>query len=237
MRQLIVLTFILILSACVPMQDLQKRLNLPFDLQAVFGRLDKDLKQKQVMIGDPVFIRIFKEENELELWMKADDNTRYTLIKTYPICNWSGGLGPKFYEGDRQSPEGFYQTTLQSLKPDSQYHLAFNIEFPNAYDVAYGRTGSFIMVHGDCVSEGCYAMTDPQMEEIYTLVERALDAGQKSVPVHVFPFKMTSERMFFEYKNKSFNFWMNLRDGYDYFEQNGIPPLWVVNTNKQYEFF
>jgi murein L,D-transpeptidase YafK len=163
MRQLIVLTFILILSACVPMQDLQKRLNLPFDLQAVFGRLDKDLKQKQVMIGDPVFIRIFKEENELELWMKADDNTRYTLIKTYPICNWSGGLGPKFYEGDRQSPEGFYQTTLQSLKPDSQYHLAFNIEFPNAYDVAYGRTGSFIMVHGDCVSEGCYAMTDPQM--------------------------------------------------------------------------
>ena len=227
----------LILSACATGLQWPDMSRLPFDWQSVFGRLDKDLKQNRVLVGDPVYIRIFKEENILELWMKGADSAQYSLIKSYPICNWSGALGPKFAEGDRQAPEGFYDTSEMSLNPNSRYHLSFNIQYPNAYDRAHGRTGSFIMVHGDCVSDGCYAMTDKQIEEIYTLVERALAAGQRSVPVHVFPFKMTRERMFYEYKSPWFDFWMNLKEGYDYFEKNGVPPMWGLDKNLNYQFY
>ena len=211
-------------------------IEIPAQVRAIFNRLEPELKQHNVVVGDPVFIRIFKEEHILELWMKSENTGRYTLVKTYPICKWSGALGPKFYEGDRQAPEGFYATDLQQLNPNSQYHLSFNIGFPNAYDISKGRTGSFIMVHGDCVSEGCYAMTDRKIEEIYVLVERALIAGQREVPVHVFPFKMTNERMRYEFASPHFEFWQNLQQGYNYFERNGIPPMWIVKDGA-YDFY
>ena len=231
MRVLIFVT-LLFLGACSTLQIPQ----FPFDWRSVLGRLDGDLKTHHVFIGDPVYIRIFKEENILELWMKGADDFRYTLVKTYPICRWSGALGPKFFEGDHQAPEGFYETTMTQLNPNSQYHVSFNIGFPNAYDRAHGRTGTFIMVHGDCVSEGCYAMTDPAIEEIYTLVERALESDQQAVPIHIFPFRMTSARMLSEFNNPHYDFWENLRQGYDYFEQYGVPPKWIVN-NKTYDFY
>ncbi|MCM8538985.1 MAG: murein L,D-transpeptidase [Lentisphaeraceae bacterium] len=174
--------------------------------------------------GKEVFIRIFKEENILELWTKIDNSEKFKLYKSYEICTWSGSLGPKLKEGDGQSPEGFYTVARNQLKPDSSYHRAFNIGFPNEFDKANGRTGSFIMVHGDCVSIGCYAMTDPIIEEIFYIVESALKKGQTKFSVHIFPFKMNQENMAKHLTNKWFTFWQNLKTGYDLFEQNHIPP-------------
>ncbi|MEM8617038.1 MAG: L,D-transpeptidase family protein, partial [Pseudomonadota bacterium] len=141
--------------------------------------------------GTETFIRIFKQENELELWLKAPNENQYELSKTFPICAWSGALGPKLREGDGQSPEGFYRVGLGSLNPNSSFHLSFNLGFPNAYDRAHGRTGSYLMVHGACASIGCYAMTDAGIEEIYAAVETTLRSGQTAVSVHVFPFRLT----------------------------------------------
>jgi len=223
------LFFVIFLNACTG-------LNMPYEVRQIINRVQPELKQHQVYVGDPVFIRIFKEENILELWMKPENSYTYTLVKTYPICKWSGALGPKFREGDHQAPEGFYATDLQNLNPNSQYHLSFNIQFPNEYDRAHGRTGTFLMIHGDCVSEGCYAMTNPKIEEIYVLVERALMRGQAEVPIHIFPFRMTSERLRMEFTSPHYPFWWNIKKGHDYFETNKNPPLWTV-TNKKYDFY
>ena len=229
MRNWLFFILLLGLTACSGIQ-------IPREIQMILNRVTPQLKQQNLVIGDPVFIRIFKEENILELWMKGEDSARYRLVKTYSICNWSGTLGPKFFEGDRQAPEGFYSTNLDRLKPDSKYHLAFNIQYPNQYDLAMGKTGSAIMVHGSCVSEGCYAMSDDQIEEIYFLVERALMAGQGEVPIHIFPFKMVPDRIIPEFASPNFKFWMNLREGYDYFERVGVPPKWTVE-NERYVFY
>jgi len=220
---------VILLSSCAQLQ-------LPFEVRQIIKRVQPELKQHQVYVGDPVFIRIFKEENILELWMKPENQSKYTLVKTYPMCNWSGRLGPKFVEGDHQSPEGFYATNIQNLNPNSQYHLSFNIQYPNEYDRSQGRTGSYIMVHGDCVSKGCYAITDDQIEEIYILTEKAIQYGQRDVPVHVFPFKMTDERLRLEFTSPHYYFWRNLQTGYNFFETHKVPPLWTVKNN-QYEFY
>ncbi len=192
--------------------------------------LKQSLKVHDVKIGDAVFIRIFKEESTLEVWMKSD--TGYKHVKNYFICAYSGGLGPKEKEGDRQSPEGFYDVKRSALNPKSKFHLSFNLGYPNAYDRAHNRTGSFLMVHGNCVSIGCYAMTDKKIEEIYALVETALKNGQKFVPVHIFPFRMTEVNMAEHSENKWFNFWMNLKEGYDYFEAQGLPPTIEIKEKR-----
>ena len=163
----------------------------------------------------------------LEIWVKSDSN-EFKLFKDYEICNFSGDLGPKLKEGDRQSPEGFYSVGAKALNPNNSFHLSFNLGFPNAYDQSHQRTGSYLMVHGDCVSVGCYAMTDGAIEEIYLLVEAALQSGQPSVPVHAFPFRMTSERLSAETENQWFDFLMNLKTGYDMFQITGVPPSVTV---------
>lgn len=175
------------------------------------------LSQDGLEFGAPVFIRILKEEAELELWVK--DGSVYRLFRSYPICAYSGDLGPKLKEGDRQSPEGIYRVSAGALNPNSSYHLSFNLGFPNAYDRAQGRTGSFLMVHGSCVSIGCYAMTDPVIEEVYVLVEAALSAGQPHVPVHAFPFRMTKARMEAASDHQWFGFWQQLAPIYAAFEE------------------
>ena len=190
-------------------------------------RFVEALKRNGIVKGAPVFIRIFKQESELELW--AENGDAYLLVKRYPICKWSGTLGPKLKEGDLQSPEGFYSVTPDRLNPNSRFHLSFNVGFPNAYDKAHGRTGSFLMVHGNCVSIGCYAMTDPGIEEIYGMVEAALAAGQPSVQVHIFPFKMTGDNLRAHEKSKWIGFWRNLKQGYDAFETRKRPPEIVVD--------
>jgi murein L,D-transpeptidase YafK len=184
-------------------------------------------------VGDPVFIRIFKYTAELEVWIKV--GSHYKLLHTYEICRQSGYLGPKLKEGDRQGPEGFYYVSKSRLNPNSKFHLAFNIGYPNAYDRAHRRTGSALMIHGDCVSVGCFAMTDARIEEIYELVEKALDHGQKIVRVHSFPFRMTSEKMEHYRYSEWYSFWSNLKEGYDYFEEKRVPPD-VGVENMKYVF-
>jgi murein L,D-transpeptidase YafK len=113
-----------------------------------------------------ILMRVFKEEAELEVW-KQDATGRFQLLKVFPICRWSGDIGPKEHEGDRQTPEEFYTITPELMSPNSNFYLAINPGFPNAFDKAKARDGSFLMIHGDCSSSGCYSMTDEQMGEIH----------------------------------------------------------------------
>jgi len=175
-------------------------------------------------LGDPVFIRIFKKEALLEVWIKPTDKDTYELFKRYPICAYSGKLGPKTKEGDGQSPEGFYKVSKSSLNPNSHYYLAFNLGYPNAYDKAHNRTGSYLMVHGKCNSVGCYAMTDRKIKEIYSLVASALNHGQNYVNVHAFPFYMTQKNMARYEQSRWYDFWSELKEGYDYFNIERLPP-------------
>lgn len=205
----------------------------------VINRLTPYLKQtlaiQELKLGSPVFIRIFKETRELEVWILHQPSKKYRLYKTWPIAAMSGKLGPKIAEGDLQAPEGFYYVNQARMKPDSSFHLAFNIGYPNSYDRAHGYTGGFIMVHGNRISIGCYAMTNPGIEEIYTLCRSALSHGQKIFRVHSFPFRMTSERMAEAHDSKHLAFWQNLKQGYDWFENKQTPPD-VSVEDKTYRF-
>lgn len=192
--------------------------------QRVRPALESALAAKNLHYGDPVFLRAFKEERQLELWVRQRASGKYELFRTWEIAATSGTLGPKLAEGDGQVPEGFYSVVPAQMKPDSAFHLAFNIGYPNAYDRAHGRSGSFIMIHGNVVSVGCLAMTDEKIEEIYTLCDAALNRGQKRFRVHVFPFRMSAERMAKEAGNPWIGFWKELKTGYDWFETHRIPP-------------
>lgn len=172
--------------------------------------------------GKAVFIRIFKENNTLELWVR-NPNEQWHCLRTYKIAAMSGTLGPKTQEGDKQAPEGFYRVLPKSLNPYSKYHLSFNIGYPNNYDIALGRTGSYIMIHGGNDSAGCFALTDEKIEEIYTLVHEAFKADVKSVPVQIYPFRMTEARMMKERHNEHEEFWQHLVDGYRYTESFAAP--------------
>jgi len=165
----------------------------------------------------PIFVRIFKEESELEIWKLKSDG-RFYHFKTYPICNWSGEIGPKLKEGDRQAPEGFYSVSREQMNPDSKYHLAMNLGYPNAYDRAHGRTGEFLMIHGKCKSAGCYAMTDALMEEIYAIARDSFLGGNDTFEVHAYPFRMTEANMARRRDHPAYLFWSTLKEGYDYFE-------------------
>ena len=151
------------------------------------------LEADGLSLGAPIFLRIFKQENELEVWL--ENGSSFELFRTYPICKYSGSLGPKLQQGDWQAPEGFYFVRPRQMNPSSRFHLSFNLGYPNAYDRAHGRTGDFLMVHGRCVSVGCYAMTDPVIDEIWTLADAAFRGGQPFFRVHIFPFRMTPENM------------------------------------------
>jgi murein L,D-transpeptidase YafK len=191
--------------------------------------LHNELAAHQLKLGQPAFIRIFKESRELELWLQNSEG--WQLFRTYPIAVFSGTLGPKTREGDMQAPEGFYSVTKQQLNPASSYHLSFNIGYPNAYDLHHQRTGSFIMVHGAVVSIGCFAMTDPLIEEIYLIVESALN-NAPSVPIHIFPFRMTEERLQKEPTSAHLDFWQNLRPAHDLFEKDKLVPKITVENGR-----
>jgi murein L,D-transpeptidase YafK len=171
----------------------------------------------------PVLIRIYKKESALEVW-KQDRTGRFALLTTYPICKFSGRLGPKVSEGDHQTPEGFYDVTPEQMNPLSREYLAFNIGFPNAFDRSLSRTGSFIMVHGGCKSIGCYAMTDGAMGEIYALVSEAFKGGQDKVQLQAFPFRMTRRNLIQHARNPNIAFWNMLKAGSDLFEATRRPP-------------
>ncbi|MHB1350340.1 MAG: L,D-transpeptidase family protein [Desulfobulbaceae bacterium] len=191
-------------------------------LAKVTPQLEKELAAKELQLGTPVFLRIFKMPGELEVWLKKDG--RFRLFKSYSVCSSSGFPGPKTREGDWQSPEGFYAVTAAQMNPQSSYHLSFDIGYPNEYDQLFNRSGGNIMVHGSCSSMGCFAMTDYRIEEIYTLVHAALAGGQESVGVHVFPFPLTAANMDKFRNSPWFGFWSNLKEGYDLFETTGRVP-------------
>jgi len=186
-------------------------------------RLTPRLQAQHLSLGAPVCLRIFKEQKVLEVWLR-DASGRFRMFASYPICAFSGDLGPKLVRGDGQSPEGFYALRPASLNPSSSYHLSFDLGYPNAYDRAHGRTGSALMVHGNCVSIGCYAMTDPVIEEIWTCLATAFRAGQREIQVQVFPFRMTADALDRRRDHKWYGFWLNLKQGHDLFDRTGVPP-------------
>ncbi len=193
-----------------------------------------EIEQKNMAKESPILVRMFKEEAELEVW-KQDRTGRYALLKTYPICRWSGDLGPKIKEGDRQAPEGFYTITPAQMNPNSQYYLSFNLGYPNAYDQAWGRTGSQLMVHGDCSSRGCYAMTDEQISEIFALGRESFFGGQQAFQVQAYPFRMTPSNMAKHRNNPNYAFWKMLKRGNDHFDVTRLEPK-VDVCEKRYVF-
>jgi murein L,D-transpeptidase YafK len=199
---------------------------------AVWPRILDDLHSKDIANVSSVYIRIFKEEHILEIWVKG--NKQYQLFKTYPICFFSGGLGTKTRENDGKSPEGFYIITAGQLNPVSNYHLAINIGYPNKLEKANGYTDSAIMIHGHCASIGCYAMTDPYIEEIYTIAYKALASGQKSIPLHIFPFRLSVEKIRQHGRLNYFKLWNSMKPAYDDFEKWHLPQVIVV-VNKTYK--
>ncbi len=201
--------------------------------QRLAPQLEQEMRKKNLRMGQPIFMRIFKEENELELWVKK--GLTYELFKTYRICKYSGKLGPKLKEGDEQSPEGFYTVSVTALNPWSDFHLSFNLGYPNEFDRMHKRTGGALMVHGKCTSIGCFAMDDFRIEEIYTVVDAALSSGQEQFSVHIFPFRMTWEKMAQNADSPWIPFWENLKQGYDFFQGYRTPPL-VTVQEQQYAF-
>jgi len=217
------------LAACQGVDDLtpKAKKDLP---RAIINKM----KAKDMSFRAPILVRVFKEEAILEVW-KQKRNGRYALVTHYEICKWSGQLGPKYREGDRQAPEGFYNVAAGQMNPKSQFHLAFNTGFPNRFDRANGRTGSHLMVHGACSSAGCYSMTDPQMEEIYAFARESFKGGQKAFQFQAFPFRMTAENMARYKGDDNFEFWQNIKEGYDHFEITKRPPQ-VAVCGKKYVF-
>jgi len=192
------------------------------------------MSEKGMSARAPVLFRAFKKESEFEVW-KADASGEYKLLKTYPMCRWSGQLGPKKTEGDRQVPEGFYSITPAQLNPNSSYFLSFNVGYPNAYDRAYGRYGSHIMVHGACSSRGCFSMTDAQIAEIYALTREAFGGGQKAVQMQSLPFRFTPQNLARYRVDENLPFWKNLKEGSDHFEVSKREPQ-VSVCAKRYVF-
>jgi len=197
-------------------------------------KLLAEMEAKNMDKGSPILVRLFKQESELEVW-KQDRGGRFALLKTYAICRWSGDLGPKIREGDRQTPEGFYSITPGQMNPASAYYLSFNMGYPNAYDRAWGRTGSQLMVHGDCSSRGCYAMTDEQISEIYSLGRESFFGGQTAFQVQAYPFRMTPQNMAKYRDNPNMPFWRMLKEGNDIFEVTKTEPR-VEVCEKKYVF-
>jgi murein L,D-transpeptidase YafK len=197
-------------------------------------KLVSEINAKDMDVQSPILVRLFKQEAELEVW-KQDRSGRFSLLKTYPICRWSGDLGPKIREGDRQAPEGFYTITPAQMNPNSAYFLSFNTGYPNAFDKALGRTGSELMVHGDCSSRGCYAMTDEQISEIYALGRESFFGGQRAFQLQAYPFRMTAKNLARHRNNPHMPFWKMIKEGSDQFEVSHLEPK-VDVCEKRYVF-
>lgn len=198
----------------------------------VLPELERRLTPLGLKLGDPVFVRIFKRERILEVWMQPGADMGFQRVHAYPICAFSGALGPKMRQGDGQAPEGFYSVRRAQLNPASSYHLSFNLGFPNAYERAQGWTGDYLMVHGSCVSIGCYAMGDEAIEEIYTLMDAALRSGQRAVNVHAFPFHLNAEHERLRQNSPHGDFWAQLAEGYRAFDDTRLPPQISVHRGR-----
>ena len=202
--------------------------------QPISGAVLAKMEALDTTPSSPTVIRTYKKEAELEIW-KMKSNGEYALLKTYPMCRWSGQLGPKKREGDMQVPEGFYSIAPGQMNPNSHYYLAFNVGYPNAYDRAYGRTGGNVMVHGVCSSAGCFSMTDDQVADIYAIARDSFAGGQREIQLQSYPFHMTAENMAKFRLDPNIDFWKNLKDGSDHFEVTKAEPS-VLVCGKHYVF-
>ncbi len=224
---LLVLFPLMVQSGGVPSSDRSREA-----IARVKPKLESRMKQMGLEWGSPVFMRVFKEEKEFEVWIRKDSS--FVLFRTYPVCEYGWGeLGPKERRGDRQAPEGFYGVIPARMNPYSRYHLSFDIGYPNTYDQYHKRTGGALMVHGGCLSNGCFAMTDPLMEEIYALVDAAFRNSTDTLSIHIFPFRMIPEKMKKHQNEKWTSFWQNLKEGYDFFGQHSNnPPVVEIRDGK-----
>lgn len=223
-----ILVIAVVLNACSQFVG-DNRANVPLS-----GEVLQGLAEIGSSPSEPMVVRVYKQTSELEVW-KRTRTGEYALFKTYPICKWSGELGPKIREGDYQSPEGFYDVTPALLNPKSSYYLSFNIGFPNKFDKAWGRTGSYLMVHGDCKSVGCYAMTDEGIKEINALARETFRAGNRSFQLQLLPFRMTEANLTANAVSPHLAFWRNLKEGTDIFDTTRRPPSWDV-CERRYVF-
>lgn len=201
---------------------------------ALSSEIQNTMAEKGMNARSPILIRAYKKESELEIW-KADASGDYKLLKTYPMCRWSGQLGPKKTEGDRQVPEGFYAITPNQLNPNSSFYLSFNVGYPNQYDRVHGRSGSLIMVHGACSSRGCFSMTDQQIAEIYALTREAFGGGQKAVQMQSLPFRFSPDNLARYRADEHMPFWKNLKEGSDHFDVTKREPA-VAVCGRKYVF-
>jgi murein L,D-transpeptidase YafK len=190
--------------------------------QPISHRLMEKMRRLHMTKEAPILIRIFKNESKLEIW-KKDAGGIFALLKTYDICRWSGELGPKIREGDHRSPEGFYAANSHSMNPRSIGYLGINVGYPNAFDSSHGRTGSFIMIHGLCVSVGCFAMGNDNIKDIYALAREAFAGGEQSIQIQIYPFRMTERAIARHRRSRHYAFWQNLKEGYDAFERTHMP--------------
>src|SRR5215207_4564686 len=189
---------------------------------------------KDMSANDPILMRAYKKESVLEVWKRRADG-KYAQLKAFPICRWSGQLGPKIEQGDRQAPEGFYTVTPGQMNPNSANYLAFDTGYPNAYDSAHGRTGAHLMVHGGCSSSGCFAITDEAIADVYAIAREAFGGGQNGFQFQSYPFRMTPENLAKHREDPNISFWRNLKEGSDIFEVTREEPR-VAVTNQRYDF-
>jgi murein L,D-transpeptidase YafK len=229
MKNFIVALFALTLSGCSIVYD---RADPRRGLAPQSTALINASESVDTKATSPVLIRIFKQSNELELWRK-NSKGYYVLVNTFTVCAYSGDLGPKKKQGDRQAPEGFYTIGASQLNYHSIRFLSLDTGFPNAYDRSHKSTGSSLMIHGGCDSAGCYAIEDAPMQDLFAAVRDALHAGQKSVQLHVYPFRMSAINMLVNQDNQHDDFWHQLKQGYDKFDLTR-QELNVTVVNKRY---
>ena len=191
-----------------------------------------------------VYLRSFKYDSQLEVWVKSGDSTRFQLFKTYPICALSGTMGPKRMDGDYQVPEGCYY--IKSFNPISNYHLSLELNYPNASDRLLSdsiKPGSDIFIHGGCLTQGCIPIKDIPMEELYVLAVYAQSAGQDFIPVHVFPIKYDREKSKAFLKRSSrddpeyHSFSNKMMEIFNHFQSNHQLPIVTVNQKGDYQIF
>lgn len=182
-----------------------------------------------------IFIRAFKTEQVLEVWVKQGEE--FKLFHEYSVCAASGDLGPKRRQGDYQVPEGFY--FIDRFNPTSSFHLSLGLNYPNASDRILGQKGNLggdIFIHGNCVSIGCLAIQDEQIREVYLLAVEAKQQGQRQIPVHIFPFKLSADTLKTQLARypEHQQLWEDLKAGYEYFEQNKTLPIFESRSDGRY---
>lgn len=203
-------------------------------VEAALARMEPELGKQGLSGGDPVVLRLFKEEGELEVWMKPSSDPHYTLFKVHRIASSAGRPGPKLREGDGQAPEGFYEVSAEGLRPGTRHYLGLDFGYPNSLDRHLGRTGGEMMIHAGSTAAGAYALSPEGMEEVYALADAALRSGTGTVGVHLFPFRLTDKRMdqVVEERSRWSEEWVNLKEGYDFFENVRQPPVLGIEAGR-----